>query len=478
MALMIAGDRSGVGKTTVTLALLAFLASQKHRVQSFKVGPDYIDPMFHSAITGRPCRNLDPILTSETYVQLCFTKHCQGVEYALVEGLMGLFDGIPYKRADSTRLKGATIKTSEKISSLDYGSTAHIARLLNIPVVLVIDCSHLSGSVAAITHGYSSLDPHINLVGVILNRVGSNRHLHLLQQSLDTLNIPILGTLHRKDSLTIPTRHLGLIPTTEMTHLESLFRQLANLAQTAFNWQYLFPLLTPSPLDSLTPSPVHPLIHSSPIKIAIASDNAFSFYYQDNLDILQTLGAKLIPWSPLEDENLPKDIHGLYFGGGFPEMFAQDLSRNYRVREAVKAAIVSQIPTYAECGGLMYLCQQIIDFQAQKWPMVGILPTTAIMRKNLNLGYRQATALQDGPLLTIGQTIWGHEFHRSHLTFISKNPLFSVQDWQSNSLREKEGWKIHQLHASYIHLHFGGHSEFLRKFLGHCLDFLRSSKLN
>lgn len=480
---MIAGDRSGVGKTTVTLALLAFLASKEHRVQSFKVGPDYIDPMFHTAITGRPCRNLDPILTSETYVQLCFTKHCQGVEYALVEGVMGLFDGIPYAKTDGTKLKGAMIKTSGEIRSLDYGSTAHIARLLNIPVVLVIDCSHLSGSVAAITHGYSSIDPHIDLVGVILNRVGSNRHLHLLQQSLDTLNIPILGILRRQDSLTIPARHLGLIPTTELAHLEPLFRQLTHLAQTAFNWQYLLPLLTSSPLDSLTPFLPHPLIHSSPIKhsppikIAVASDHAFNFYYQDNLDILQTLGAQLIPWSPLEDENLPKNIHGLYFGGGFPEMFAQELSRNYRGREAVKAAITSEIPTYAECGGLMYLCQQIIDFQAQKWPMVGILPTKAIMTKSLILGYRQATALQNSSLLAIGQTVWGHEFHRSHLTFVSNNPLFSVQNWKYDSPKVKEGWKTHKLHASYIHLHFGESSDYLRQFLGHCLDFLRSSKL-
>ena len=477
MALIIAGDRSGAGKTTVTLSLLAFLTSQKHQVQSFKIGPDYIDPMFHSAITDRPCRNLDPILTSETYVQLCFSKHCQGVEYALVEGVMGLFDGIPFSRVDGVRLEEEIRKTSEERKLLDYGSTAHIARLLNIPVVLVIDCSHLSGSVAAITHGYRSLNPHINLVGVILNRVGSKRHLHLLQQSLDILNIPILGTLRRQDYLTLPERHLGLIPTTELTHLESLFRQLAHLAQTAFNWQYLLPLLTSPPSNSLTSSPLYPLISSSPIKIAVASDHAFNFYYQDNLDILQTLGAQLIPWSPIKDKSLPKGIHGLYFGGGFPEMFAQELSRNHRGREAVKAAITSEIPTYAECGGLMYFCQQIIDFQGQKWPMVGILPTTAIMKKDLILGYRQATALQHSPLMTIGQTVWGHEFHRSHLTFVSQDPLFSLQNWQYNSLKLKEGWKIHQLHASYIHLHFGGCSDVPRKFLGHCLDFLRSGKL-
>lgn len=477
MALIIAGERSGAGKTTVTLSILAFLISQKHQVQSFKIGPDYIDPMFHTAITNRPCRNLDPILTSEIYVQSCFSKHCQGVEYALVEGVMGLFDGIPLKKADSVKLERTIIKTSEETSSLDYGSTAHIARLLNVPVVLVVDCSRLSGSVAAITHGYSSLDPHINIVGVVLNRVASNRHLHLLQQSLDILNIPILGTLHRQDSLTLPDRHLGLIPATELTYLDPLFRELAHLAQTAFNWQYLLPLLTSPPLHSLPPSLLYPITSSSPIKIAVANDNAFNFYYQDNLDILQTLGAQLIPWSPIKDESLPKGIHGLYFGGGFPEVFAQELSKNHRGREAVKAAITSEIPTYAECGGLMYFCQQIIDFQGKKWPMVGILPTTAIMEGNLVLGYRQATALQNSSLVTIGQTLWGHEFHRSHLTLVSQEPLFSLQNWQYDSLEVEEGWKIRQLHASYIHLHFGGCSDVPRKFLGHCLDFLRSGKL-
>ncbi|WP_267384860.1 cobyrinate a,c-diamide synthase [Cyanobacterium sp. uoEpiScrs1] len=475
---MIAGDRSSAGKTTVTLALLAFLASQKHRVQSFKVGPDYIDPMFHTAITGRSCRNLDPILTSETYIQLCFSKHCQGVEYALVEGVMGLFDGIPLNKADDTRFKETIVKTpSKEKSSLDYGSTAHVARLLNIPVVLVIDCSHLSGSVAAIIHGYSSFNPHLNLVGVILNRVGSDRHLYLLQQSLDILNVSIVGILRRQDSLTIPDRHLGLIPTNELSHLKSLFQQLAHLAQTAFNWQYLLPLLSSSHLDSLTPPLLQPIIPSSSIKIAVASDHAFNFYYQDNLDILRTLGAQLISWSPLEDENLPKGIHGLYFGGGFPEMFAQELSQNHRGRKAVKAAIINGIPTYAECGGLMYLCQKIVDFQSQEWPMVGILPTTAIMGRNLALGYRQATALHDSPLLTTGQTILGHEFHRSQLTSISKNPLFSVRSWYYNSSFLKEGWRIYQLHASYIHLHFGERSDLPRKFLRHCLDFFRSNKL-
>ncbi len=484
MALIIAGDRSGVGKTTITLALLAFLVSQKHRIQSFKVGPDYIDPMFHTAITGRPCRNLDPILTSETYVRSCFSQYGQGMEYVLVEGVMGLFDGIRFNQGKERIYEGGIREISQE-TILDYGSTAHIARILKIPVLLVIDCSRLSGSVAAIAHGYRSLDRRIDLVGVILNRVGSDRHLHLLQQSLDHQNIPIFGILRRQDSLTIPDRHLGLVPTTELSNLQPLFEELAHLAQTAFNWERLLPLLAPSPLglsDSRSPHPLTPGTErqskSSTIKIAIANDRAFNFYYQDNLDILQTLGAQLIPWSPMADESLPQGIHGLYFGGGFPEVFAEDLSHNYQGQDKVKKAIISGMPAYAECGGLMYFCKQIIDFQGKKWQMGGILSTTAIMGQNLTLGYRQATALQNSPLLSAKQTVWGHEFHRSQLTSSSKNPLFSLKSWDKNSFEINEGWQEYQLHASYIHLHFGGCPSVPRKFLGHCLDFFKLGKLS
>lgn len=203
MALVIAGERSGVGKTTVTLALLAFLSQRGVRVQSFKVGPDFIDPMFHQYVTGLPCRNLDPVLTSEAYVQQCFALHTQGVESALVEGVMGLFDGV-----------GQLEKSP--LCPYTFASTAHIAQLLNLPVVLVIDCSRLSGSVAAIAHGYRTLDPRVNIAGVVLNRVGSDRHLSLLKNALEHLQLPILGVLKRQENITIPDRHLGLVPTAEL----------------------------------------------------------------------------------------------------------------------------------------------------------------------------------------------------------------------------------------------------------------------
>lgn len=223
MALIIAGERSGVGKTTVTLALLSALRHRGVQVQSFKVGPDYIDPMFHSYVTGRSCRNLDPMLTSETYVQQCFGRHTQTATHALVEGVMGLFDGAAGRE--------------------DFASTAHIARLLDLPIVLVLNCSSMSHSIAAIAHGYRSLDPRLKFAGVVLNRVGSDRHLELLQAALAPLNIPILGVLRRQDEITIPDRHLGLIPTAELENLNAVINQLAHLGETCFDWTQLMPLL-------------------------------------------------------------------------------------------------------------------------------------------------------------------------------------------------------------------------------------------
>ncbi|MBW4540429.1 MAG: cobyrinate a,c-diamide synthase [Myxacorys chilensis ATA2-1-KO14] len=478
MVLVIAGDRSGVGKTTVTLALLAALKRWGLSVQSFKVGPDYIDPMFHRDVTGRSCRNLDPVLTSEAYVQQCFSAHTQSVDYALVEGVMGLFDGAA--------------------GTPDFASTAHIARLLNAPILLVVDCSRLSHSIAAILHGYRSFDPRLEFAGVVLNRVGSDRHLELLKAAIAPLNIPVLGVLHRDDQIQIPDRHLGLIPTDELKDLDSLIDRLADLGQTCFDWSPLKALLIsrsihPSSLltkrveDLSHPSSLlakrvedlpHPssrsgsktsLIPPSPVRLAIAQDAAFNFYYPDNLDLLQHLGAELVPWSPLHDTTLPADIDGLYFGGGFPEVFAQTLSDNETMRGSVKAAIESGMPTVAECGGLMYLCDRLTDFSNHSFPMVGILPTTAVMGKRLTLGYRKAQALHNTPLMLQGEIVQGHEFHRSHLTPSSEAPLFDLSSPYSTTPQPfSEGWRLPHLHASYLHLHWGATPNLPARFLQQC----------
>ena len=455
MAIIIAGERSGVGKTTVTLALLAAMKarspSHKSLVQSFKVGPDYIDPMFHTYITGLPCRNLDPVLTSEDYVRSCFAKHSQNAEFALIEGVMGLFDGAT----------GAD----------DTASTAHVARLLNAPVVLILNCASTSRSIAAIAHGYRTFDPRIHIAGVVLNRVGSDRHLELLTQALAPLNLPILGVLRRQDDISIPDRHLGLIPTAEMSDLDGIIDRLAHVGETCFDWEKLLPLLGTTQTQPL----LQPLSKKSEknlggerLRIAIAQDRAFSFYYADNLDLFAELGAELIPWSPISDRALPENIQGLYFGGGFPEVFAAELAENKTARESVHKAIKLGMPTYAECGGLMYLCDRIVDFQEQCFPMVNIFPSAAKMGKRLTLGYRQAIALQDSPLVAKGDRVWGHEFHRSSLTELSDRPLYALQGYDSALQYPSEGWQSYQVHASYTHVHFGAQTYLLERFLTKC----------
>ncbi|PSB12371.1 cobyrinic acid a,c-diamide synthase [Pleurocapsa sp. CCALA 161] len=459
MGLIIAGDRSGVGKTTVTLGILAYLAAENRRVQSFKVGPDYIDPMFHTAVTGLPCRNLDPVLTSPHYVQDCFQRHAQNVEWVVIEGVMGLFDGIDHP---------------EPAARNDYGSTAHIARILNLPVLLVLNCSSLSTSIAAIAYGYVNLDPQVKIVGVILNQVASDRHLELLETALKSINLPILGVLRRNTAVAIPDRHLGLVPSCELANISHVFAQLADLVKTSFNWDKLFPLIRQkSATDKATPSLCQQQ-QSASVRIGVARDRAFNFYYQDNLDLLTQLGAELVFWSPLQDRDIPDRLHGLYFGGGFPEIFAPQLASNKSVLQQLKQLIEANLPTYAECGGLMYLCEQLIDLQKQSWPMVGIIPSTVTMQAKLTLGYHQAIALQNSPLVTAQQTLTGHEFHRSQLITYPEYPQWQLQGVHKSSMVSAEGWNIQQVHASYLHLHWGVSTALAKRFIQSCRNYQTS----
>ncbi|MBP0015749.1 MAG: cobyrinate a,c-diamide synthase [Roseofilum sp. SBFL] len=495
MGLIIAGDRSGVGKTTITLALLASLREQGVSVQSFKVGPDYIDPMFHTYITGRPCRNLDPVLTSPEWVKTCYLHHGQTADCAVVEGVMGLFDGLPYNCHPDDR---------------HFGSTAHVAKLLNLPVMLVLDCGRMSNSVAAIAHGFQTFDPSLNLAGIVLNRVGSDRHQEYLEAALEPLNLPILGVFPRQTQITIPDRHLGLIPTAELPQLNEILDRLAHLGKHHFNWQKLQQLLKiprrsgdfegSNALDKNTAqsqasNPSTPTLFPIPyslfpsaerdkpkVRLAIAQDPAFSFYYADNLDLLQHLGVELVPWSPIGDRTLPPAIDGLYFGGGFPEMFAEQLWENQPVRNAIYQAILAGLPTYAECGGLMVLCQDLTTFEGKTWEMVGILPSHVILEKKLTLGYRKASTLHDSPLVAAGTTLQGHEFHRSQLTppFPSIEdqalPLFQLKGYDRHTLPVSEGWQIYNLHASYLHLHWGDRWDIPQRFVQKMLAIREGSR--
>lgn len=477
MTVIIAGERSGVGKTTITLSILSFLAKNNLKTQSFKVGPDYIDPMFHSKITRRSCRNLDPILTSENYVKCCYNYHLNQVDYAIIEGVMGLFDGV---------FLPDFINTNKDQSINDYGSTAHVARLLNLPVILVVDCSKLSNSVAAIIHGFNTFDPQVKIIGVILNKVGSDRHLKLLENALKSLNIKIIGVFKRQDNITIGDRHLGLIPTEEISNFQNIVDQLAILAQNCLNWDILLPLLKTNSVANLScqfqsentqerclyylkdqqeKSLYFPSL--KPIKIAVAKDKAFNFYYQDNLDLLQAMGAELIEFSPLVDQTLPNDLKGLYLGGGFPEIFAQQLTENITLKQQLKTLINQGLPTYAECGGLMYLGENLIDFDGKNYEMLGVLPFTSQMGKKLTLGYRQGTCLEDSIFMAKNQQIWGHEFHRSTIITNNEKPLLKLQNLYDHDLIN-EGWYDQNIHASYLHTHWGENLNFVQRWLNFC----------
>jgi cobyrinic acid a,c-diamide synthase len=358
----------------------------------------------------------------------------------------------------------------------DAGSTAQVAKLLNVPVVLILNCSSTSRSIAAIAHGYQTFDPQVRIAGLILNQVGSDRHLELLTAALSALHLPILGVLRRRDDLKIPDRHLGLIPAGELTDLNATLDRLADVGESCFDWERLLPLLISQPV--LTSPYQGEIVTSAKVKIAVAKDAAFNFYYADNLDLLRDLGAELIEWSPLVDPQLPPDIHGLYFGGGFPEVFAETLAANQTARQSVRAAITAGMPTYAECGGLMYLCDRIIDFDSRSYPMVGIFSTTAVMGAKLTLGYRQLTAVQNSLLFDVGDRVWGHEFHRSTLTDLPLQPLYTLEGYESNSIFSPEGWSQRQVQAAYTHLHFGARPDLADRFLNRCRKFsqlLRSS---
>lgn len=434
MVLVIAGDRSGVGKTTVALALNAALKARGQRVQTFKVGPDYIDPLFHTTISGRPCRNLDAVLTSADYIRACVGYYGQGMDAVLIEGVMGLFDG-----------RGGSPE----------GSTAHIAQLLQAPILLVLDVQKQAASVAALVYGFCHYDPSLQIAGVVLNRVASDRHRQMLEAALAPLGVPILGVIYRDQALALPSRHLGLVPPHESAEFQHLGDRLAHLGNTCFDWERLTPLLAPAPPVATPLFAVSPVAQ---VTIGIAQDAAFHFYYADTLDLLQALGATLIPVSPLRDARLPTGLQGLILGGGFPEVFAPELAANHSFLESLRQAIEGGLALYAECGGLMYLSQGIQTLEGNYYPLVGHLPTVAHMGKKLTLGYRQATALQTTVCMQVGETVQGHEFHYSCLSASPATPL-----WQLNG--QPEGWGNPRIHASYLHLHWGGHPQWAIRFL-------------
>lgn len=472
--LVIAAPSSGSGKTTVATGLMAAFAARGLAVSPHKVGPDYIDPGYHTLATGRVGRNLDAYLCGPELIGPLFLHGARGCDIAVVEGVMGLYDGAAGEG--------------------ELASTAHVAKLLRAPVVLVVDASSQSRSVAALVHGFASWDPQVRVGGVILNKVASDRHEELLREALDSAGVPVLGVLRRVPQVDTPSRHLGLVPVAErraaaLDAVAAMAAQvsagcdleaLVALARSAGAWSCATwdaaEAVGPEGASSSNsprggtpgragmPGPAWESaacveVADKPV-VAVAGGSAFTFSYAEHAELLTAAGAEVVPFDPLRDEELPAGTRGLVIGGGFPEVYAAELSANAPLRQAIGEFALSGAPVAAECAGLLYLCREL-DGQ----PMCGVLDAAARMSERLTLGYRDAVAVSDSSLAAAGTRMRGHEFHRT----VVEPGSGTVPAWGVRTPRTRvEGFVQQGVHASYLHTHWAARPGVARRFVERC----------
>ncbi|KAF5998056.1 cobyrinate a,c-diamide synthase [Streptomyces mirabilis] len=470
--LVIAAPSSGSGKTTVATGLMAAFASRGLAVSPHKVGPDYIDPGYHALATGRVGRNLDAYLCGTELIAPLFAHGARGCDLAVVEGVMGLYDGAAGEG--------------------ELASTAQVAKLLRAPVVLVVDASSQSRSVAALVHGFASWDPEVRVSGVILNKVGSSRHEEMLREALDESGVPVLGCLRRAAQVDTPARHLGLVPVAErrsdavdavgamaeqvrrgcdLDALYALARGAGELSGAAWDAAEVVASSPPPPLPvpslgAAAPRPPHrperprPQTPDGLRVVAVAGGAAFTFSYAEHAELLTAAGAEVVTFDPLRDEQLPDGTHGLVIGGGFPEVYAPELSANEPLRKAVAELAFGGAPVAAECAGLLYLSREL-DGQ----PMCGVLDVSARMSERLTLGYRDAVAVSDSALAVAGTRMRGHEFHRTVVEpGAGAAPAWGVRAPE----RRVEGFVQQGVHASYLHTHWASRPGVARRFVERC----------
>lgn len=442
--LIIAGTHSGVGKTSVAVGLMAAFRDADRVVQPFKVGPDYLDPGYHAVACGRSSWPLDSWMMGQPGVRQSFARGIQGAEIALVEGMMGLYDGAS--------------------GSSETGSTAEVAKLLKAPVLLVIDAAGLARSAGALVLGYRDFDPHVHLAGVIANRVAGEGHLAYLRPGIEErLGLPLLGGLPEDEALGIPERHLGLIGAGEQADLARHVERLGAWVLQHLDLACLWAIAEAAPpLEAVPASPRRR--QGRCCRLAVAQDAAFCFYYPDNLALLEALGAELVPFSPLADRWLPADVQGLYLGGGYPELHAATLAENKAMRGAVHQSIAEGLPTLAECGGFMYLCEALVSGDGQSHPMVGAIPGRTVMERRLQaIGYREVTLCRGTVLGRAGEHGRGHEFH--HSRYEGEIPADKAA---LAAAGRQFGYATETLLASYVHLHFGSNPRLAEHFLERC----------
>ncbi len=446
--LIIAGVTSGVGKTSISIALMNALREKGYRVQGFKVGPDYIDPSYHTAITGRQSRNLDPWLMGEKGLLTSFSNGGKDADFAVIEGVMGLFDGLS--------------------GSSNFASTAHVAKLLKSPIVLVIDAAKAARSVAAVALGFTKFDKGIKIAGLILNNVAGEKHAkYCIDAIRQKVKVPVLGTIRRNKEIRLQERHLGLVPTSERKELEKNIIAVANYMKEQMDVDKMISIAKKAPKLHIKSNSTGKNIKTT---IAVALDESFNFYYADNFDTLRSLGAELRFFSPVKDETIPH-ADGLFLGGGFPEVLADKLEKNSRMLLSIKNAASDGMPIYAECGGLMYLTKSITEFDGKKHSMVDLFDADTVMDKKLTLNYTEAKIADTCLVAKTGKTIRGHEFHYSKIDNIRKDTRFAYKLSKGKGVNGSvDGLMEYSTLASYMHLHFANKS-LAENFLLNCKHY-------
>jgi cobyrinic acid a,c-diamide synthase len=452
-AILIAGTQSGVGKTTITIGLMAAFKKRGLRVQGFKIGPDFIDPGYHLSVTGIPSRNLDGWMLSEETNRALFAQWGAEADLCIIEGAMGLFDGY-----------GTT----------EEGSAAQMAKWLKLPVLLVVDAKGASRSVAATLWGFESFDPALSVRGVLFNRVGSEGHVALLKAAaVDRSHLEVAGALPRDAELVLPERHLGLTQAGEALS-DSYLDRLGGFIQKWVDLDLILRMagecrFQPASSVSMKKTPPAQEMKKRPqVRLGVAWDDAFSFYYRDNLDLLQNAGAELVYFSPIRDEKLPPSLDGLYFGGGYPELHAASLSKNVSLIDEIRKEGERGLPIYAECGGLIYLTRGVLDGEERYFPFVGLFPSRArMLKKRKALGYVEVKLKENCLLGKAGEVARGHEFHYSELVeaLQGQSEIRSVYDAYDRKGAAVSGFQYKNTLASYVHLHFYSNPAFVEGIL-------------
>lgn len=449
--IVVAGTHSGSGKTTVTLGLMAALRRRGMEVQGYKVGPDFIDPGHHRAVTGRDSHNLDGWMIDRDTNQALFLSGLQGADAGIIEGVMGLFDG--FSGADES------------------GSTAQMAKWLGAPPLLVIDARSMARSAAAVALGFAGFDRDLRLAGAVFNRVGSEAHGRMLKEAMAGVpGVPVLGCLPRDEELSIPSRHLGLVTAEDSATGPEEIERLGGWIQSHMD---LDRLLAEAPLAEAKSREAPAAEATERAVIGVARDEAFCFYYAENLRLLRAAGAELIPFSPLRDKALPEGVQGLYLGGGYPELHCEALSANRRMRKEILEFASARRPVYAECGGFMYLMRSIRDLKGRSHRMAGVFPFEAAIEPRLRaLGYREVTTRRESLLGPAGIRVRGHEFHYSRpMTARGEgSELIYRMTGREGSGPEEEGFAFERTLGSYVHLHWGSNPDVPGWFVAACKE--------